>query len=435
MRQLRNRGQTFRHVIERSLSPRWHASAIDPSDIPDIAGLSAYRRGRTHHISGVSASGDRLVIRLAQPDAALPQRLSLKFFCAVPDNAAVREDDTLPMAGPYYVSSYSKGKEVVLSRNPNYRGHRPARLNTIDITFGERPSTSIARVIQGAQDYYVAPAFSLDVMSPAEEARLRTRYGPGAAQQRFFENPSTSVMYLAFNTARGPFANGRLRRAVNFAIDRNAIVAEQGGQGPSRPTDQYLPAGLPGFRDTGTYPPGGDLPRALRLAGRRHHRAILITPDFPPFPQRAQIVQSNLAKIGIDVHIEPLSVAQMFKHVSDPQAGWDLAAVGWTPDFPDPSNVLNPLLRGTPAHNKDSANFARFDDPAYNRRLDAAARLTGPARSTTYAKLDADLISKAAPMAALGVWLNRDLFSARIGCQIYQPIYGIDLAALCLRKA
>jgi hypothetical protein len=38
-------------------------------------------------------------------------------------------------------------------------------------------------------------------------------------------------------------------------------------------------------------------------------------------------------------------------------------------------------------------------------------------------------------MAAIGVWLNRDFFSARIGCQISQPIYGIDLAALCLREA
>ena len=129
--------QTFRHVIERALSPRWHGSAIDPSDVPDIAGLSAYQSGQARHIAGVSASGDRLVIRLAHPDATLPQRLTVKFFCAVPGNAPVREDDTLPMAGPYYVRSYNKGKQIVLARNPNYRGRRPAHLNAIDITIGE----------------------------------------------------------------------------------------------------------------------------------------------------------------------------------------------------------------------------------------------------------------------------------------------------------
>jgi YVTN family beta-propeller protein len=427
--------QTFRHLIERSLSPRWRASAIDPSDIPEIAGLSAYKSGQARHISGVSASGHRLVIRLTHPDAALPQRLALPFFCAVPDNAPAREAAKLPMAGPYYVRSYSPGKQTVLARNPNYRGHRPARLNTIDITIGAPPATSIARVIAGTEDYYAAPARSLNAMSPTEEARLQARYGAarGLAHQRFFENPSTQVWYLVFNTARGPFVNARLRRAVSFAIDRKTLVAEQGGLGPQRPTDQYLPPGVPGFRDASIYPPGGDLARARRLAGPRHHHATLITANFPPFPQRAQIVQATLATIGIDVDIEPLSVTQLVKREFDPHATWDLATIGWTPDFPDPSNVLNPMLQGPSAHNK-LGNFAHFDDPAYNRRLDAAARLSGPARYTTYAKLDTDLISKAAPMAAVGVWLDRALFSARIGCQIYQPIYGIDLAALCIKR-
>jgi ABC-type oligopeptide transport system substrate-binding subunit len=323
----------------------------------------------------------------------------------------------------------------VLSRNPHYGGSRSVHLHTIDITFGERPATSIARVLAGTEDYYAAPALSSGVMSPTEETRLRTRYGAarGAARPHFVENPSTGVAYLAFNTARRPFADARLRRAVNFALDRKALVAEQGTLGPSLPTDQYLPPGLPGFRDGSSYPPGGDLAIARRLAGRRHHHITLITTDFPPFPQRAQIVQSNLAKIGIAVDIHQLSLTQLYKHAWDPHASWDLAAVGWAPNVPDPVDVLNPLLRGPSAQNT-LGNFAHFDDPAYNRRLDTAARLTGPARVAVYAKLDADLISKAAPMAAIGVWLDRDLFSARIGCQKYESIYGIDLATLCIKR-
>jgi peptide/nickel transport system substrate-binding protein len=398
-------------------------------------GLAAYQSGRARHISGLSASGDRLTIRLRHPDPILPQRLAMPVFCAVPDDTPVPGRPPLPMAGPYYVSSYSRGKQIVLSHNPNYRGQRPARLKTIDITFGAPPATSIARVIDGSEDYYGAPAFTRDVMSPTDEARLRARYGAarGAAQQRFFENPSTIVWYLAFNTARPLFANARRRRAVNFALDRKAIVAEHGGQGPSLPTDQYLPLGLPGLSATTIYPLGGDLARARRLAGRRHHHATLITGDVPPFPQRAQIVQSNLAKIGIDVDIKTVSNTQLFKHYHDPDATWDLGTFGYAAEFADPADYLNPLLQGNlPA--ALNANFSHFDDPAYNRRLDAAARLAGPARDTAYAKLHADLIAKAAPMAAIGVWLNRDLFSARIGCQIYQPLSGIDLAALCIKR-
>ena len=171
---------------------------------------------------------------------------------------------------------------------------------------------------------------------------------------------------------------------------------------------------------------------AWPVAGHRH--AVLIVDKNSPFLQRAQIVQSNLAKIGIDVDIQPLSVADKFKRETHADANWDLAPTGWTPDFADPSHVLNALLRGSRLPPEFNVNYAHFDDPAYNRRLDAAARLTAPARYTAYAKLDADLAGNAAPMAALGVWPNRDLFSARIGCQKYQPLYGIDLAALCVKR-
>ena len=428
--------ETFRHVIERTLSPRWHASVMDFRDAPDIVGLRAYQAGHARHISGLSASGDRLTIRLAHPDPALAQRLALPVFCAVPDDAPVAARPRLPMAGPYYVSAYSPGKQVVLARNPNYGGQRPAHLSTIDITIGESPATSIARVIAGTEDYYAAPAASANAMTAAEADRLRTRYGAarGATRPHFFENPSTWVQYLVFNTARGPFANARLRRAVSYALDRTAIAAEPSAGLVERPTDQYLAPGLPGFRDVSIYPPRGDLPQARRLAGRRHRHAVLIVDKNSPFLQRAQIVKSNLAKISIDVDIQPLSVADKFKRETHADANWDLAPTGWTPDFADPSHVLNALLRGSRLPPEFNVNYAHFDDPAYNRRLDAAARLTAPARYTAYAKLDADLAGNAAPMAALGVWPNRDLFSARIGCQKYQPLYGIDLAALCVKR-
>jgi YVTN family beta-propeller protein len=426
--------QTFRHVIERTLSPRWRATP-DPADVPGISGLRAYQSRRARHISGVSASGDRLIIRLTHPDPMLPQQLALPYFCAVPDDTPVAVRHQLPMAGPYYVSSFKLGKQVVLSRNPNYGGTRPVHLQTIDITIGEPPATSIARVIAGSEDYYTAPALVPGVMSPTEEARLRGELRSRAPRRRptLLENPSAWVWYLAFNTARGPFVNARLRRAVSLAIDRRAIVAEQGTLGPSLPTDQYLPPGLSSFRDASIYPPDGDPARARRLAGGGRRHVTLITTDSPPDPQRAQIVQSNLARIGIDVDTHALSVTQLYKHASDPHATWDLAFVGWAPDLADPAAVLNRLLRGNHLPRGLNSNFAHFDDPTYNRRLDAAARLTGAARDTTYADLDADLAAKAAPMAAIGVWLDRDLFSARIGCQKYQPLYGIDLAALCIK--
>jgi hypothetical protein len=80
----------------------------------------------------------------------------------------------------------------------------------------------------------------------------------------------------------------------------------------------------------------------------------------------------------------------------------------------------------------DSTRYPTFNDAGYQRRLAAAARLTGPRRYLTYGKLDIALARNAAPLIAFGNASSADFFSARIGCQTYGP-FGIDLAALCTK--
>ena len=55
------------------------------------------------------------------------------------------------------------------------------------------------------------------------------------------------------------------------------------------------------------------------------------------------------------------------------------------------------------------------------------------ARYLAYGKLDVDTNRNSAPLVPIGNPLSQDFFSARIGCQVYQPVYGMDLAALCIR--
>ena len=67
----------------------------------------------------------------------------------------------------------------------------------------------------------------------------------------------------------------------------------------------------------------------------------------------------------------------------------------------------------------------------YARRT---AKLSGEERFTRYGDLDVELARDAAPWAATFISNNRDFFSERIGCQVYQPIYGMSLAPLCIRE-
>jgi peptide/nickel transport system substrate-binding protein len=427
----------FRRAIERMANPLWKNTNTGAPAFyfDDIVGARAFRAGRTRHIAGVVARGDHLTITLTRPAPDLPLRLSTTFFCAVPPDAPVRRGGVpdLPSAGPFYVQSVAGDRQVVLARNPNYHGPRRTHLDAIDIRFGRGRSDAIARVLDGRDDY------DADGRIPrATQARLLRSYGATthAGRPRFLVNRSLGVNYLVLNTSRPLFAHEYLRRAVGFAIDRKTLAAQpwEGAFYPSVPAIQDLAPGTPGYRNARIYPPDGpDVARARRLAGPGQHRAVMLTCDTAPCPQWGAIVRHDLARIGIDVTVRHLPLDELFKRQSH-QTDWDIGWLAWAPEYPDAAGVLNILLHGRNLPSRGGYNLARFDDPAYNRRLDAAAALAGPARTAAYARLDADLTGHAAPLIPFAGVVLQDLFAARMGCEIFQPFYGIDLAALCVKS-
>ena len=116
---------------------------------------------------------------------------------------------------------------------------------------------------------------------------------------------------------------------------------------------------------------------------------------------------------------------------NDPDAPYDLIMNGWLMDLSDPANVIDLLFgAGSPLRSP-----AISLDPALEARIAAAKRLTGTRRLEAYARLDRDLAAGPAPLAAFANGTTKHFFSARVGCQFEHPIYGIDLAALCIRDA
>lgn len=157
---------------------------------------------------------------------------------------------------------------------------------------------------------------------------------------------------------------------------------------------------------------------------------MLYTCDDPFCAKRAQILVANLAAIGIHVEVNTFPGNVLFKKLARKGEPYDIASSAWINDgFFDPYDFLNLLFDG------NLANFSNshFDDTAYNRRLEAAAKLTWPARYRAYARLDADLTKNAAPVIAWSTPGWQELLSARMGCQIYELYGGMNLAALCIR--
>jgi YVTN family beta-propeller protein len=426
--------ETFKDTIERTLNPRMHSPWAQ--SLADVVGARAYMAGKTSHISGVVARGDTLTIRLLAPAPDFLARIAQPGFCAVPPNTPILPAGVrvIPGAGPYYEASYTPGQGVVLVRNPNYHGSRPHHFARIELAVGVPAQRAFAEIEAGTADYTDMALYPSTAIA-AIASRLAARYGPGSAaaargRQQYFVNPGIQLDYFALNTHRPLFSNVRVRQAVNYALDRRALArfGDFFQPLPERPTDHYLPPGVPGFRDTRVYPATPDVGQARSLIRQAHaagRTAVLDTCDALPCPQQAQIVKTDLARIGLRVQIRELPSATLFAREGTPGARFDLAWEGWIPDYFDPQAMLSSIL-------EDRSVEPTFDDPVYRRKLAEAAGLSGPRRYLAYGKLDLDLARSAAPLAAFGNLTSDDFFSARVGCQIY-GVYGMDLAALCLR--
>ena len=425
---------TFKHTIERTLNPRLGSPMS--SFMGDIVGMRAYQARRTAHLAGVTATGDRLQIRLIAREPNLPTRLATMWFCAVPgDTPITPQSQPIPSAGPYYIIPSSTRDQLVLARNPNYHGHRPRIPRQIVYSSGVTLATAVREVQSGHSDYVNSEWFSDKPAAAPVLQPLEARYGADSlvartGHPRYFINPWMDVEYFLFNTARPLFASARLRRAVNYAIDRRALVEHHFPFNGGRATDHYLPPGIPGSHPVDIYPLGGpDLAKARSLARGVEAHATMYTCDWAvQCIEGAQILANNLKAIGITLEIKQLANTELFSRLARPGEPWDIAFSNYAADFPDPADMINTLF--DPA---SPTNFGRFNDPAFTRRMRQAATLSGERRFRAFARLDEDLTRDDPPAAAWGNGTLREFFSARVGCQVYQPIYGFDLGTICLR--
>jgi DNA-binding SARP family transcriptional activator/ABC-type transport system substrate-binding protein/streptogramin lyase len=440
---------TFRNTIERALSPRFGPQALAVAFASDIAGVDAYRAGRAPHVAGISADGDRLTIRLVAPAADLPARMALPYFCAVPLPTPIVPnglEEPIPAAGPYYLAEHIPEVVAVIKRNPNYGGGRPQRLDAIVFRRPTAPKAdAVSQIERGEADHL--GEYDLIPDSPlVANGSVANRYGPPhqAGAPRLQVSPLLAIDYLVFNARRPLFSDARLRKAVNFAIDRRAISETYGWPA----ADHYIPPGMPGYRNAHLYPTGRpDLARARALARGRGGRAVLhVCGDTPLCTQWARIIRGNLAEIGIEVVV---------RVSSDPLAraaaeGADMVLARMSASFDrsyyqDPVTFLENLLAVPRSRTRLRREVTAecfpcgvppgwFRTRRFERKLERIRRLGGREREAAAGTLDLE-IARTAPGAVLVSETVSQFFSARMGCQTFQPLYfGVDLAALCMRE-
>ena len=429
------RASAFAHAINRTLAPGVNSPGA--MFTRDIVGAADVLAGKRKSATGVVARGTTLTVRLTRPAPDFATRMTLPFFCAVPPGLPSPPEGVgaFHSAGPYYVVEYRPGERVVIRRNRFYGGTRQRHVDGFHVDLrAPSPVEMIRRIDRGEADWghTIAGVF----MDPT--LRLVEKHGINKPGGRFFVKPGLTLRMVAINSSRPLFRNNpRLRQAVNFALDRQALQATSGGSIVSRATDQYLPYVLPGFRNAAIYPlHRADLAKARTLArgNLRSRKAVFYAPDFTLPMQAAQLVKQQLAEIGIEVEVRgvPLHIATAayLNRLATRGEPWDLALMLWAPGVTDPYGYINLLLEGEVV---EGATITSFRSRAYRQEMAQAARLLqNRERQRAYGALDVRLARGAAPLAALNVIEEATLVSDRVGCITLRPI--LDLTTVCLKE-
>jgi peptide/nickel transport system substrate-binding protein len=424
----------FVYAINRDLNKRMNSPA--QPFIQDIAGAPAVIAGTASRATGAKAIGKytlQLTMTKRAPD--LLARLAMPFFQAIATNLPIEPDGVnapVHTAGPYYIQKWDRNRQVVVVRNRFYKGPRPHNVNSVVVDVGLPLETIKLNIDRGVTDTGDIP--------PSAHAELGRRYGvkkqsPG----RYFANPSPTISYLAMNHDRPLFGGGgvgnlRLKKAVNFVIDRQAIMTQRGAYSGVT-NDQYMPPSMRGFKNVAIYPRRPNLSQARTLATgqTRGGDGVFYCSNRAPAPQQCQIVQANLRNIGLNMDIKLFPRAVQFEKTGNKGEPFDLTLEGWHMDYFDPYDFIF-LVDGTTIRPSNNVNFSYFNSAAFNKKIARAKTLVGVPRYRAFSALDVDLVKNGAPLATYGTPNDRAYVSSRTGCYNYHPVFTWDYAAICLTR-
>jgi len=414
---------SYRRSWERILSPKMGSPLGVNLSLQDVVvGGKAFLDGKASKISGISAKGNTLTFHLTQPNATFVSILSMQWFTAVPANLPYSSTglNVYPAAGPYYIASRNPGRSTVLKRNPNYKGNRPANPDQIVFTPNVNRDQSLLQVKAGQSD------MDIEGLPATATASLGQQYGINKG--RFYVGSTSCVNYMGMNTARAPFDNVALRKAVNYAIDRPAQVRLLGAYAGKR-TAQLLVPGIPGYKPFNAYPlAGADVAKAKSIGGAAIASAPtlnIVHTTSTASTNRAQVAEFNLKQIGFKVNDLPTPATNYYQVIQTKGTTYNFVTNGgWCADYFDPFDYLNVLFDGRKIQAANNNNYTYFNNATFNKGLDHAASLSGKARAAAYAQLDKDLIQKYAPIVPYLLPTNDYFVSSRTKNWIYSAYFG-----------
>ncbi len=354
-----------------------------------IKGADHFMSGRSDDLDGLYTPNEfTVIIELNEPFAPFLQYLAMP-STAIVNKKQIGSIKTTPAgSGPWKLAEWERDGKITLVSNNDYWGDEPS-VEKMEIRILSETMTQSAEFESG----------SLDILEiPPGELTFWEQRGHDLTHVN-----ELNIWYVGMNCSREPYNDIRVRKAMNYAVDREKII-QMILNNTAVIANGPVPPQLTKALQTQYYP--YDPKRAIKLLDDAGYpnglRAELHVAGGSGMFQVLEALQSDWASVGIDVQIKR-SDWNVFK-TSVKEGKPDLYYLDWFADYPDGENFLYPLF-----HSKESMKKRnRFSDSTIDKMIEEIQQMAhGNERDILIDKTNA-LIADKAPWVFL--WHSKTMY-------------------------
>jgi len=428
----------FAATVERAIKSNWGGKSFFTSN---VEGASAFDKGKAKSISGITtddATGD-ITIKLSVAYGAFANVLAFPAAGLVPKGTPNKNlsNDPPPGVGPYMITDVKPNRTFTLVKNPKFAGLKlpdipVGHLDKIVVNITSNTQSEAQQVLNNQADAFDAG----DTLPPALLPQIQSK-----AKDRYKKQIVPSTFYFFLNTQIKPFNNELARQAVNYAVDRQAMVRLASGF--LKPACFFLPEGIPGH-PTGACPYGSldqpDLAKAKELvqkSGMAGEKITVWGEERSPRKQYVEYYASVLNKIGFKATPKIIADSVYFATVGNAKTKAQTGFGDWVQDFPSPTDFYL-LLDGKAIQPLNNSNLSNVNDPKIQDALGKlnpvpATQLTRVA--TQWEDLDRYVAQKAYQVV-YGSEQVPQFYSTKLDFEsaIFHPLYWNDWSSVQLKQ-
>ncbi len=370
-----------------------------------------------------AADEDTVVFKLKEPYAPFLSNLAYPTGLIVSPEAVKQHGKDFGRnpsgTGPFRFAEWESNAKVVVVRNEGYWEGAPS-LEAIVFRPITDANTRVAEMLSGG----------IDMMVEVPPDSVAT-FGNDASYQ-VYEQAGPHVWFLIFNVKEGPLADKKVRQAVNYAINKKALV-ENVLQGTAEVAAGPTPPAFSWAYNDSLNPYPYDPEKAKDLIKEAGHEGAELTfyvteggsGMLDPVPMGAAI-QADLAKVGLKVDIETYEWNTFLGKVNPGLEGKaDMAEMAWMTNDPDTLPYL--ALRSEAWPDKGGFNSGYYANPEVDKLLEQARRSTDQAERAKLYKQMQTIVHEDAPWAFIANWKQNAVTSAAVSNFSLQPSFFLIL--------